>query len=103
MIQRIIAIGFIFASMTVAWIILGQTVRFRTHEQDAKLKNAVGQLWGAAQIQRAPTVYWTAWNFVQHIEDGQSIKRTVEEVRIIPLQSSRLDVERGSFLQSHGP
>jgi hypothetical protein len=93
MIQRIVAIGFIFASMTIAWIILGQTVRFRTHEQDAKLKNAVGQLWGAAQIQRAPTVYWTAWNFVQHIEDGQSIKRTVEEVRIIPLQSSRLDVD----------
>ena len=93
MIQRIVAIGFIFASMTVAWLILGATVKFRTHEQDTKLKNAVGQLWGSAQIQKTPTAYWTTREIVQRGEGGQVVQQTVEKKRAIPLESSRVDVD----------
>ena len=57
MIHRIIAIGLIYLFISVAWLILGQTVHLRTVEQDGKLKDAVGQLWGTAQTQQAPQVY----------------------------------------------
>ena len=59
MLYRIAAIGFIFACTSVAWIILAQVVSHRTHQQDTKLKAAVGQLWGIPQSQRAPLLYWT--------------------------------------------
>lgn len=58
MLLRIIAIGFIFFCTALAWTILGSTVSLRTHEQDAKLKAAVGQLWGTVQQQQAPSVYY---------------------------------------------
>lgn len=58
MTKRLIAIGFVFCCATLAWFVLGATVQFRTHNQDQKLKAAVGQLWGIAQIQQAPQVYW---------------------------------------------
>ncbi len=93
MIHRTIAIGFIFASLTVAWLILGATVTYRTHEQDAKLKNAVGQLWGSAQTQEAPTAYWTIQEGVQQVEAGEIVYQTVTEKHPIPVQSSRVDVD----------
>ncbi len=93
MIQRIVAIGLIFASITVAWLILGATVTFRTHEQDTKLKNAVGQLWGSAQTQQAPTAYWTTREAIQYAEGEQMVQQTVDKKHDIPLQSSRVDVD----------
>jgi hypothetical protein len=92
MTQRIIAIGFIFASTAVAWIILGATVKVRTHEQDTKLRSAVGQLWGSAQKQQAPTAYWTEREIVG-TENGQAVQRAIEKKHSIPLQSSRIDVD----------
>ncbi len=65
MILRIAAIAFIFFCTALAWVILGSTVRFRTHEQDVKLKNAVGQLWGTVQVQKAPTVYYQTTRFTK--------------------------------------
>lgn len=60
--RRLLAIIFIFICSSVAWIILGTTVVVRTHEQDTKLKRAVGRLWGNAQRQEAPTVSYDAKN-----------------------------------------
>ena len=57
MVQRIAAIGFIFLSISVGWLILGQTIHLRTMRQDDKLKDAVGQLWGTAQTQQTPKIY----------------------------------------------
>ncbi len=91
MIQRIVAIGFIFASMTAAWVILGATVKFRTHQQDTSLKNAIGQLWGSSQIQRAPVAHWTAGEIIQG--GGRLAQQTVTKRHAIPLQSSRVEVD----------
>jgi len=42
----------------MAWMILGATVEQRTGAQDESMKNAVSQLWGTVQRQRAPHVYY---------------------------------------------
>ncbi|HEX7320835.1 MAG TPA: inner membrane CreD family protein [bacterium] len=56
--KRIGALAFIFACTSVAWVILGGITTSRTAEQDLKLKNAVGQLWGTVQKQYAPYVFY---------------------------------------------
>ena len=77
MLKHIIAIAFVFACAALAWVVLGATVRFRTHGQDAKLRQNVHQLWGAPQAQEAPTLYWSAG----------------EKRHTLPLHSSRIAVE----------
>ena len=90
MVKRIIAIGVIFFCIAVGWIILSATTYIRTEEQDDKLKSAVGQLWGTAQTQRAPQIYWL--ERVTHIEtiDGESVSRTVDEKHFLNLKASRI-------------
>src|SRR5262245_21828649 len=58
MITRIAAIVLIYGCTVLGWMILGATVDQRTGAQDEDLKKAVGQLWGTAQRQRAPQVYY---------------------------------------------
>ncbi|MEO0205932.1 MAG: hypothetical protein ABIL22_04575, partial [candidate division WOR-3 bacterium] len=48
----------IFVCTTIAWIILGSVITTRTQTQDSKLRGAVGMLWGTAQSQCAPDVYY---------------------------------------------
>src|SRR3954467_3394466 len=52
---RLFAIGFIFVSTTVAWMILGNTVTNRSGEADGTLRAEVERLWGGEHVQRAPT------------------------------------------------
>ena len=94
MVQRIIAIGLIFIGISVAWLILGQTIHLRTQEQDGKLKDAVGQLWGTAQTQQTPQVY--RLERVTRVEpgaNGQTVTRTVDEKHFHSLKSSRIEVD----------
>lgn len=94
MVLRIIATGVIYVCISVAWLILGQTIHLRTLEQDDKLEDAVGQLWGTAQTQQAPQIY--RLDRVTRIENGaqgESISRTVDEKRVLTLKSSRIDVD----------
>ncbi len=94
MILRIAAIGFIYLCTSVAWLILGQTIHLRTLEQDDKLEEAVGQLWGTAQTQHAPQIY--RLERVTRMETGargESISRTVDEKRFQDLNSSRIEVD----------
>lgn len=58
MIKQIVALSLIFGMTSLAWVILGSVTHFRTSAQDTKLKHAVRQLWGTAQKQRAPYVYY---------------------------------------------
>ena len=94
MVRRIAAIGFIYSCITIAWLILGATVHFRTQDQDDKLKSAVGQLWGTAQTQQAPQIYWL--ERVVHIETndkGETVSRTSEVKHYIDLAASRIEVD----------
>jgi len=54
-INRIGPIFLIFLCTAATWIVLGTTVDHRTQEYDAKLRGAVGELWGTKQKQEAPT------------------------------------------------
>ena len=58
MIKRIVALSLIFCMTALAWVILGSVTQFRTRAQDTTLKHSVRQLWGTAQKQRAPYVYY---------------------------------------------
>ena len=93
MVKRITAIGVIYFCIAVGWIILSATVHFRTEEQDDKLKNAVGQLWGTAQTQRVPQIYWL--DRVTRIETNadESVSRTVDEKHFLNLKASRIEVD----------
>ena len=93
MVKRIIAIGIIFFCIAVGWIILSATTYIRTEEQDDKLKSAVGQLWGTAQTQKAPQIYYL--ERVTHIEtiDGESVSRTADEKHFLNLKASRIEID----------
>jgi hypothetical protein len=54
MVKRLIAISFIFACTSAAWIILGGTVYMRTNSTDEVLRGRVQSVWGTAQTQAAP-------------------------------------------------
>ncbi len=58
MAKRIGALLIIFICTSIAWVILGSATNIRSFTQDAKLRQAVGQLWGTEQRQRAPNVYY---------------------------------------------
>ena len=91
MLKHISAIIFIYFCSAIAWLVLGGTVQNRTHDQDDKLRKDVQQIWGVAQIQQAPTVYW--------LSREERLPEQTEQIIIeerqhpLPLQSSRIDVD----------
>jgi len=56
--KHIAALIFIFLFTSFAWVILGMKTLVRTEEKDNSLKNAVDQLWGSEQQQKAPELYY---------------------------------------------
>src|SRR5215467_12559410 len=55
MLFRIAAITLIFVLTSVAWVILGATIDYRTHDSDTRLTPGVGSTWGTPHEQRPPT------------------------------------------------
>lgn len=53
---RVIAIVFIFFCVSIAWIVLGSSVSFRTAQGHSDLGQQVEQLWGSEHQQLAPQV-----------------------------------------------
>lgn len=99
--KRLSAILFIFICTTLAWFILGSTIIYRTKTQDYKLKDAVGQLWGTMQVQKAPSAYYETVDIVRtkRIDSGKSISevQTHTVANYLSLKSSKIDVSL--FLQ----
>ncbi len=83
MAKRIAALAAIYFCIAVAWRILGETVTHRTNAQDERLKSAVGQLWGNAQRQPAPRVYYQTvkLNKIQTTRDSARGPVTVSETK----------------------
>src|SRR5262245_3779038 len=74
MVTRIAAIVVIYACTAIAWMILGATVDQRTGALDENLKQAVSQLWGTPQRQRAPQIYYrTQQQTKVQTQNGQQI------------------------------
>lgn len=94
MIGRIFAIVVIYACTASAWAILGKTVARRTARQDQKLRAAVGHLWGRAQTQEAPSVYYltTKERQIERFRGNEKISETVTETTRHPLALAASDV-----------
>ena len=93
MIRCIVAIAFIYACASVAWLVLGATIFARTNQSDAKLRGRVASTWGTAQEQVAPSavVERTTARQVEADENGKRVVRTVEDRETIhlPLERTR--------------
>ena len=57
MTRRLVAIAFIYAVTTAAWLVLGATIFQRTHDTDGRLRGQVGSTWGTAHAQQAPSAF----------------------------------------------
>ena len=97
MIKRLIAIGFIFGGVSVAWMVLAGATYTRTHAADASLKSRVTQLWGAPQAQLPPVIIATETvvKKVESLEDGKKIVKTVEEKLTEKLTLDSSDIKVG--------
>ncbi|MFA5794440.1 MAG: inner membrane CreD family protein [Candidatus Brocadiia bacterium] len=97
MVGRIISIVFIYICTSIAWVILGGTVNWRSTQQDKELKEAVGQLWGTTQRQEAPEVYYQTSKEVKvkTIEGGQTAYETKTETtnHYLTLAGSNIDAD----------
>jgi inner membrane protein involved in colicin E2 resistance len=95
MAKRIAAILFIFACTTIAWMILGSTVFYRTYNSNSQLRGRVASNWGSPQEQGPPSATYRV-NFskqVVSVENGKEVARTEESQRVypLPLQKSRVN------------
>lgn len=97
MIKQIIAIVFIYACTAAAWGILGGTVLSRTYSSDSSNGDRVGQLWGTAQNQLAPSFYYETQRQVKQtsIKDNKTVTEIVTETDThdIPIDSSNVDAK----------
>jgi len=96
MLRRIVALSFIFFCTAIAWTILGNTIFQRTFDRSHELKDKVGSSWGSAQVQSPPTASYQVevTNKERYYADGKWSERetTSRETRLLPLESSRIDV-----------
>lgn len=94
--RYILALVFIFICTSIAWFVLGGLTWNRTHQQDIKLKAAVGQLWGTIQKQNAPAVYYQTKQErkVKTVRDsGTTIETKIETTNLpIALEESDINV-----------
>lgn len=58
--RRIAAIALIYAIVTIAWFVLGGSIKRRTLSTDERLSSAVSELWGSPQTQVSPRLSF-AW------------------------------------------
>jgi Inner membrane protein CreD len=59
-ITHLIAIGFIFAATSIAWVVLGAAMKHRTEEQTEKLGDRIADGWGPQLTQMHPVAWHAA-------------------------------------------
>ncbi|MBI1739366.1 MAG: inner membrane CreD family protein [Acidobacteriales bacterium] len=96
MIRRIAAIAFIFLCTTVAWMILGSTISWRTGSSNEQLQGRVASTWGTMQEQNPASACYkkTEISAVTEQDHGKTVIRheKVEREIALPLDSSHLNV-----------
>jgi inner membrane protein involved in colicin E2 resistance len=97
MTKRIIAIAFIFACTSIAWVILGGTLFARTYDSGSTSSSHVESTWGTQQNQAPPSASFVAKVSTDQrtVENGKIVVRTIDEEHImpIPLEGSSIDVD----------
>ena len=95
MIKQLLAIFFIYICTAASWGILGGTVLNRTYSSDSSNGERVGQLWGTAQNQNAPTFYYETKRQVKQtsVKDEKTVTEVVTETirHIIPIDESGIN------------
>lgn len=107
---RMVANGFVFCVVTIAWLVLGGVTSNRKTEQSTKLRSSVQNLWGNPQVQQAPslTFHWVTTHASTRTETKDGVPVRVSEVvseqheRSVPLASSQIQVDLGSDLRRKG-
>jgi hypothetical protein len=96
MLKRIIAIVFIFAGASVAWMILGATIFSRTYDSGETLNSRVVSTWGAPHVQSPPTalVERKVAKTTETVENGKSkiVTELTTATDALPVESSRINV-----------
>ncbi|MGB8511108.1 MAG: inner membrane CreD family protein [Pyrinomonadaceae bacterium] len=96
MVKRVVAIAFIFACASIAWLILGTTIFWRTYDSSGTLEKRVVSTWGAPQAQTPPVASCERIvpKTTETIENGK--KKTLTETSsvtdFLPVESSHIDV-----------
>ncbi len=95
MIKRLFAIGFIFACVSVAWMILAGATSTRTNSADSSLKSRVSQLWGAPQAQLPPHIVTEEKirRKVESVENGNKVEKIIDDVIIRPIAIDSSDIK----------
>ena len=90
MFRQIVALLFIFVCTTIAWIILGSTILYRTNNSDEQLRGRVGSTWGTVQEQAPPSATYSKTEIVPSsvIENGKNIIRNYKHERPSPYPCS---------------
>lgn len=95
MAKKIAALIFIFVCTSVAWMILGATVEYRTDEYGNRLYYEVEELYGSIQYQYAPTISYSYPEKVERIDP--KTKRTITETKTVtgrlPIAGSTIFVD----------
>ena len=96
MLRHVAALVFIFVCTTIAWMILGSTIMYRTQGSDVQLRGRVGSTWGTQQEQGPPRAIYTEAEMVNVTtqENGKTIVRQdkVQREFSLPLDSTRVNV-----------
>jgi hypothetical protein len=93
-IKNIIAIGIVYMMAVFGWMVLGNTIDFRTVSQDGKLKQSVGELWGTSLGQQAPKASLEVKHLAPPAIPGgaMTVKAPDAESIDVPLVSSDINV-----------
>jgi inner membrane protein involved in colicin E2 resistance len=96
MIKRVGPLALIFIFASIAWMILGGSAQIRTHTQDSKLRDEVGELWGTSQKQDAPRAFYRNIVVKEMRADGpgETGVRKIREYEDYPviLEANNIDV-----------
>ena len=96
MLRQLLALAFIFACTTIAWVILGTTITSRTYGANQQLQGHVASTWGMAQQQTPPTATFSVRETRTSTSrvDGREVVREEPVERHVPLalRASRIHV-----------
>jgi Inner membrane protein CreD len=96
MIKRIAAILFIFVCISIAWLVLGATIFYRTDASRQQLTGSVASTWGSPQTQSPPEARCVqrVSRVVEAEEGGRKVTRRVTDTidRRLPLAGSHIEV-----------
>ena len=97
MVKRIAAIFVIFGCSTVAWVILGSTIFYRTYNAGTSLSERVASGWGAPEQQSPPVIAYEQQHTdqVETLENGSKVvrSRVVTETKTAAIDSSRINAD----------